>query len=214
MSQSELPDRLIKGYNYFPWDFSICPSFTAGGGNCFPTLGNCRRFWLLPPIQRDPWDVSYYQLPAPTTRAHREQRGLSRIWPRYGVSPSARISHNRLELNADVAFFKTVKKKLVNYCELKYWGFFPHLWDEKSLSSAPRHRVSRKWRAQQFPMQPPAWESRWSGEATFQLCFNEQVVCSSVSFDEWVFSFKSWRLSFITPSICSTRQDRFSTLDK
>lgn len=42
--------------------------------------------------------------------------------------------------------------------------FFAHLWDWKSLSSAPRQRVSRKWGEQQFPMQPPAWESRWSGE--------------------------------------------------
>lgn len=124
MSQSQLPDRLIKGHNYFPWDLSICPSLTAGGGNCFPTLGKCRRFWLLPPIQRDPWDVSHYQLPAPTTRTHREQGVLPRIWPRYRVSPSARISHNRLELNVHVAFFKTVKENLVKYCGPKYWGFF------------------------------------------------------------------------------------------
>lgn len=73
MSQSRLPDRLIKGHNYFPWDLSICPSLTAEGGNCFPTLGKCRRFWLLPPIQRDPRDVSYFQLPAPTTRTRRAE---------------------------------------------------------------------------------------------------------------------------------------------
>lgn len=50
-----------------------------------------------------------------------EQRVLTRIWPRYRVSASAR---NRLELNVDMTFFKAVKKKLVKYFRPKYWDFF------------------------------------------------------------------------------------------
>lgn len=112
------------------------------------------------------------------------------------------------------SWWSTVDPGIVILLVYLFWVFIflPLRWE--GLSCAPRQRVSRKRREQQFPMQPPTWESRWSGEATFQLCFNEQVVCSCMSFDEWVFSLKSRRLSFITPSICSTRQDRFSTLDK
>ena len=60
----------------------------------------------------------------PATRTGTEHRVSSRIWPRYGVSPSARICHNRLGLNADVAFSKTVKKKLVKSCGPRFLGFF------------------------------------------------------------------------------------------
>jgi len=70
-----------KGNNYFPWDLSICSVLTAGGGNCFPILGKFRRSWLLPPIQRDLWDVSYYQLPALTKRTCTES---TRCLPEFG----------------------------------------------------------------------------------------------------------------------------------
>lgn len=216
MSQSQLPDRLIKGHNYFPWDLPICPSLTAEGGNCFPTLGKCRRFWLLPPIQRGPWDVSYYQLPAPTTRTQRAEH-----WPEFGPGTESVFSQDQSQQTwAECRYGllqNSEKKNWLNTLGLSIGGFFPHLWDGKSLSSAPRQRVNRKnmKRAAVSHAAPNLGKQvEWREEATFQLCFNEQVVCSSVSFDEWVFSFKSWRLSFITPSICSTRQDHFSTLDK
>lgn len=121
MNQSWLPDRLIKGHNYFPWDLSICPSLTAGGGNCFPTLGKCRRFWLLPPILRDPWAVSYYQLPAPTPRTHRKHRADQNLAQVQSQSFSQDQSQ---QTECRCGLPQTVKKKLVKYFRPKYLGYF------------------------------------------------------------------------------------------
>lgn len=78
---------------------------------------------MLPPIQRDPWDVSHFQLPVPVRGTCSEYKVPSRVWLRYRVSPSVRNYHISLGLSADVVFSKAVKKKLVKYCGPGYSYF-------------------------------------------------------------------------------------------
>lgn len=78
------------------------------------------------------YHITSFQHPPQGLREWSADQNLAQI-----VSASARISLNRLELNVDVAFFKTVKKKLVKYLGLSIAGFFsPSLrWEKPFICS-------------------------------------------------------------------------------
>lgn len=202
-----------KGHNYFPWDLSISPILQLEEEIAFPSWENLEDFdcfLLFSRILGMYHITSFHSLPQGLTL--RAQNAWQVCTPSFSRDLS---QQGWTECRCRHLQNSEEKAVEVLWTAFYYYYFFLSLrfkkllrWEKTFIFSMTEGSKKAEWVAVSHATPNLGKQVEWRGEATFQLCFNE-VVCSSVSFDEWVFSFKSWRLSFITPSICSTRQHRF-----
>lgn len=110
-----------KGIITFPETFQSAPALQLEEEIAFPPWENVEGFdcFLLFRGILGMYHITSFQHPPQGLTESRE------CWPEFGPGTESALQPGSVstELNVDVAFFKTVKKKLVKYCG-PVWGFF------------------------------------------------------------------------------------------